>query len=381
MEGPRGTRPEEKESLKRCVGIVFRPTLWDEYPQLFNDDNLENCRVMVHDGQVVTHIGMLERDASILGCRIRACNIGGVGTLPEYRKRGLATQTFADACAKARRDGCDIMIVSGDRNLYRMAGCRRVGRDVEYTITPADIQRCGDAFNPHRERVTLEPAEVKDIEMMLRLYQREPVRFIRYREDYERAMQCRFVMNRLSDFWLIKSEGRVLAYAIFNRPLPTDKQTRLAEYAGDRCAVVGALPQIMAHYNLDKLTIHVLGCDAVLQALMAQRGITGAIAPASGTVRVANFPQLMERMRPYLEETLGLATARQFSFVEEEDERFIFIYGQERARIVNRGDVTKFLFGAPDNSDLGLLPEDNPIVRALRPALPIPGLWYGISYV
>jgi GNAT superfamily N-acetyltransferase len=380
MEGPRGTRIEEKESLKKCVGTVFRPTLWDEYPQLFSDDNLENCRVMVHNGQVVTHIGMLVRDASLLGCTIRACNIGGVGTLPEFRKMGLATQTFADACAKARRDGCDIMIVSGDRNLYRMAGCRKVGRDFDYVITREDVRRMGDGFSPCCATVSLESAADKDQALIPALYQREPVRFIRPREDYQRAMRCRFVMNRPSDFWLIKHGGSVVAYVIFNRPQPTDKQTRLAEYAGSRCALVGALPLILAHYKLERLSVHVLGTDTGLQALLNERHIAATPTHGSGTVRIVNFPQLMERMRPHLAESLGSEVAYRLLFAEEAD-RFIIASANERAEIKDRGDVVRLLFGTPDNSDAGIIPEDHPVMRALRPALPFPALWYGISYV
>jgi GNAT superfamily N-acetyltransferase len=381
MDGPRGTRIEEKESLKQCLGTVFRPTLWDEYPQLFNDENLDNCRVMVHQGQVVTHIGMLIRDASILGCRIRVCNVGGVATLPDFRKRGLATQTFADACAKAKRDGCDLLIVSGDRNLYRMAGCRRVGRDVEYTVTPADVTRVGEAFNPCRAEVRIEPAEEKDQDLMARLYQREPVRFIRRREDYRRAMQCGFVMNRPSGFWIVRRGAEAAAYIIFNVPRPDDKQIRIAEYAGSRTAVVGALPLILAHYGLQKLTLHALGTDTVVRGLMDERGVASAPAPGSGSVRMTNFAQFMDRMRPYLEETLGLEEARKLSFAEETDDRFILAWGGERVMIPNRGDVSRFLFGQPDGSDEGILSADHPVARALRPALPMPTLWYGISYV
>ena len=66
MEGPRGARIEEAESLKELVGLVFRKTLWEEYPQLFHDGNLKNCRVVVEDGKVVSHIGMTEQMASII---------------------------------------------------------------------------------------------------------------------------------------------------------------------------------------------------------------------------------------------------------------------------------------------------------------------------
>jgi hypothetical protein len=77
---------------------------------------------------------------------------------------------------------------------------------------------------------------------------------------------------------------------------------------------------------------------------------------------------------------LGLPEARKLSFAEE-GECFHFAYGAERARMTHRGDVSRFLFGTLENPDPCALPADHSVVRAMHPALPIPALWYGISYV
>src|SRR5438045_4062433 len=97
IEGPRGARPDELPSLRELTDQVFRPGMIDQYPQLFNADNAECLRVCVDDGKCVSHVGMSERNAVLFGCPIKVCCIGGVGTLPEYRGKGLASACFDDA--------------------------------------------------------------------------------------------------------------------------------------------------------------------------------------------------------------------------------------------------------------------------------------------
>ncbi|HLJ56386.1 MAG TPA: GNAT family N-acetyltransferase, partial [Chthonomonadaceae bacterium] len=134
MDGPRGVCEQDMASLRALTGIVMRPELVDQYPQLFNPANYENLRVCADGEKLVAHVGMTQRNAILYDCRIRTACIGGVCTLPEYRKQGLASACFDDALRKARAEGVDLMIVSGDRNLYRMRGCVHVGGDTEYEI-------------------------------------------------------------------------------------------------------------------------------------------------------------------------------------------------------------------------------------------------------
>src|SRR5262249_25163248 len=109
MEGPRALQENEFESLRALTDAVFRPGMPEQYPQLFNADNRENLRVCVDEGLCVSHVGMTERKASLLGCTIQVCCIGAVSTYKEYRGQGLASRCFDDAVAKAFQDGVDLM--------------------------------------------------------------------------------------------------------------------------------------------------------------------------------------------------------------------------------------------------------------------------------
>jgi len=349
MEGPRGVRKEDFDSLRAMTDVVFRPGLVDEYPQLFNEDNFENLRVCLDGGRCVSHVGMTERRASLFGCQITVCCIGAVSTHPDYRKQGLASACFDDAVEKAYRDGVDVMIVSGDRSLYRMRGCLRVGRDTAFALT-ADGR---DAI-PQRD-VAVEEMQDDDLSSVMECYEREPVRFLRLRDDYRYALQCRTVMNRLSDFLVLREDGAFRGYVILQRPLdmnqrPLDeKRTGLAEFAGDRHAILAALPKIIRRYDLVELRWQVMRHDPLFRSLCEGVGLSGTPNTTPGTVKLINFPQLMERMRPRWEERLGLREAEKLSFRQNGDQ-YGFRFGDDEL-LTDRDTATRLLFGTMDGAE------------------------------
>src|SRR5947209_3284810 len=128
-DGPRAPRPDEWDQLDALVSTIFAPRMFRRFPQLYNEANRPNLRVVAEDGRIVCHVGMIQREASLAGCRVGVACIGSVATFEEYRGRGFASLAFQDACDKAAADGVDVMLISGGRGLYTRAGCRRFGPD------------------------------------------------------------------------------------------------------------------------------------------------------------------------------------------------------------------------------------------------------------
>ncbi len=373
MDGPRSLHSDEWAQLNTVVETVFRPGMFEQYPQLFNAANRDNLHVVVADGKVVSHVGMIERPAALLGCTIRVCCIGGVATLPDYRERGFATAAFGAAVAKARADGVDLMLISGSRGLYLRAGSRRVGQDREFTVTPAAAPRLQALTTGIRVAAVTD----RHLPLLRDLYAGEAVRFVRWWEDWEMAYDCKYVMNRPTEFHLIYRGADPVAYLLLQPPRPgtaEDEPRVVAEFAGDRAALVCALGQLATKRNI-ALRVHVLRTDTVAQRLLGGAAVPAAPAPTSGTLLVINFVQLMERLRPLLAERLGAETARQLTF-HAEDDRFTIAKGAERLTVNGRGDLALYLFGSHDE------PAGSPALAAqLAQALPFPALWYGLSYV
>ena len=378
MDGPRPLHSDEWEQLNTVVETVFRPGMFEQYPQLFNETNRDNLRVVAADGKVVSHVGMIERPAALLGCSIQVCCIGGVATLSDYRARGYASAAFADAVAKARADGVDLMLISGGRGLYLRAGSRRVGQDREFTVTPAAAPR----LQATTTGIRVAAVTAEHLPLLRDLYAAESVRFVRWQEDWRMAFDCKYVMNRPTEFHLIYRGADPVAYLLLQSPRPgaaEDDPRVVAEFAGDRAALACALGQLAAERHI-ALRVHVLRADTVLASLLGGAALPAEPAPFSGTLLVINFVQLMERMRPLLAERLGAATARQLTF-HAEDDRFTIEKGRESITLSGRGDLALYLFGSP-NDDEAIEPAGSPALAAqLGQALPFPALWYGISYV
>lgn len=375
MEGPRDARIEDAESLKELVGLVFRETLWEEYPQLFNEDNLQNCRVIIEDGKVVSHIGMTEQMASIFGCQVGVSCIGGVCTHPDYRNRGFATKAFEDACAKAYAHGIDFMIVSGDRGLYRRAGCRRVGQDYSLKVN----RNLASRFES--EKYSLKFCTKDDIPIISQLYRAEPIRFIRTREDYERAFDCNFVMNRPSDFIIIQKNDSIRAYLIIQRPRNKEKKTtQIAEYAGERRSILSSLSLVIDYYKLEDLRLHVYGTDTIMRDLLLEKDADLQVSHASGTVLIINYSQFMNRMRPYFENIIGTEKTNELQFLEF-DRTYRIVYQGDEVVIPDRGELAHILFGTQEEMVAGLFEGSGKATKLSRELLPIPALWYGINYI
>ena len=87
MEGPRGTKKEEFDQVLKLANYVFRqsnnlPDMEKWYPLLFNDDNLENMRIILEDNRPVSLIGISEAEITVYGCRTKIGSIGSVCTYP-----------------------------------------------------------------------------------------------------------------------------------------------------------------------------------------------------------------------------------------------------------------------------------------------------------
>jgi predicted N-acetyltransferase YhbS len=396
VDGPRALRVNEWDQLDHVVSTVFRPSMFHDYPQLFAQSNRETLRVVAEGGRVVCHVGMIERPASLVGCRIDVCCIGAVATLDEARGRGYASLAFQDACDKAAADGVDVMLISGGRGLYTRVGCRQVGQDLDFSLTESELGRLASVRPPGGGDFAVAPIGPERIPELSALYAAEGVRFLRRREDWEMAFACGVVMNTPSHFWGVTLGETLVAYLIVHDPARPRRRApdepasvRVVEFAGVRASVIAALPRLRVHYGVERLTLHAQGSDPVLgRVLRAATGAAGTPSGASGTIRIINFVQLMERCRPLLAERMGHAASAGLTFHASAapgtaEGSFAIRCGAEEVRIDSLSSLALFLFGshraiaAPDTEPQG----DAALLASLRDALPLPSLWYGVSYV
>jgi len=369
-----GCRPEELPALLELVDRIFRSRrpgqMGREYPLLFSEANLEQLRIIRADGKPVAHVGICLRDATILGCRIRVAGIGSVGTDPDYRGRGMASALMEDARRHSILHGASLMLISGTRGLYHRLGYVQVGRFLS-VIAPAGA---GGGVLPRR----FGPA---DLATVIALHQREPIRYLRPRDDWCAMLACENLMNQPADLWLVEEQGTTVAYVATQRPSESavDRPIRAYEFAGDRRAVVEALPALARHYGAAEIELVCQPEEGAIVAEARRRLWRTGWRPFPGTLGVIDAPTFLAAIRPYLEEQLGRDLAG--LEIEPLPEGAIFRRAGAEYRLETRGALTALLFGGETDEARAIAPAPEPVAEALNRAFPMPLLWYGYNYV
>lgn len=378
LEGPRAVRQEEMGELRDLLGTAFRPTMMDEYPNLFYAENRENLRVCLEDGRCVSHVGMKQQGALLYGCRIEVACLGAVATDPAYRNRGLASACLDDAMDKACLDGMDVMLVSGNRPLYRSRDCMSIGSDLAFHWTLDRVASLEATASP----VTVSPFSESDLPHIRDCYRNEPVRFFREPADFEYALNSELVRKRLGSFWVIREGNAFRGYVLLHTSGEAPKGW-VVECAGERRALLHGFAALLDEAQLCSVHWEVPRHDQLFVSLCTQAGLEGCPQSTRGTLRLLHFPRLMERLRPYWQESLGMDEAAKLSFHQQNGE-CCFRYGEQEL-IVSRNIATNLLFGSVNGEEWEALSETG-AQQAMWTALfkrifPLPCLRYGLNYV
>jgi len=383
MEGPRGTKKEEFDQVLKLVNYVFRQSnnrgpnnMGKRYPLLFNDDNLENMRIILEDNKPVSHIGISETEIAVYGCRTKIGSIGSVCTHPEYRKRGFATLLLENAMKKIDDDGADIMLVSGGHSLYKKAGCIEAGRVHKFRISRNDLKK----FYAQTMRVF--PYKEKNLENIVGVYQKEAVRFSRPLEDFKRILTTGVAMDRKAEILTIHKAGEFLGYLAVQSPEEKEGKegvSNVAEYSGIRKAILDAVKPIFNRYDIQGLSFNIPFHDTEFIHALKEKDFKSKIENIPGTIKIINFPRLMDRFRPYIEERLGKKTSDLIRFNQKRD-RFTIGFDGEEFNTDARG-LVQIVFGTSGEEEKKIMPKKGKITKILADIFPLPFIWSGLNYI
>jgi len=338
-------------------------SMFHEIPHLFNERNMENLLVFADRGEIVSHVGMVQRWACLAGCTVRVACIGAVSTYEEHRGRGLATRLFEHACAKAAVDGVDFMMISGSRRLYLRAGAAHVGRDAEVTVS-ADA---AEILN--RPGVTVGEFIPPCLPDCTAAYAAKEAHFIRPADDWRWFLEHGHCMCTPSRFEIVLTDGAFSGYFMPSR-VSDDGEIRILEFAGEPTALAAALNPLMERCGARSAKLHLQSGDSVLRSLIARTDAVIRPATSLGTVLLINTEQFMNRLRPYFERRVGAQAAETFVF-EEKDGRFEFELNGARHVAEGKAAAAELIFRHCDK---------DPVPAEIGRLFPVPSLWYGLTY-
>jgi predicted N-acetyltransferase YhbS len=367
LQGPRRALSGDLPSIMELADCVFMQgrtgIMADLFPRLFHNDNLNNLFVFSENGRVVSLVGMVERKARIVECGLHVACMGAVSTYEEYRGRGLASQLVHAAVDKARADGVDVMLISGDRTLYRRIGAMPVGRDLR-CIAGVDVL---DTL--HNPRLQVRKAQHGDLAACSAAYDEKPARFVRPPEDWADRINSDTAAKGWHHLLIVEEDGAFRGYIAINRG-PEWSTGEVAEFGGTPAAVAGALRSAGDMTTETSFKITLQQHDEALHALLSRAGATFAPVSVDGAWTIVNFTRLMEQLRPWIEQRLGTTAVQSLKYSEDEETCTLSMRGETLT--LSRAEAVATIFGTPTDASPPPPFED---------IFPVPTIAYGIGYV
>jgi len=191
--------------FRRSRGITDQSQLTD-FPLVFTPANHTNSRVIVEDGQIISHAALWPRELIVEGRRLKAAVIVSVATQPDYRRRGHAATLMRDLHNTLHAEGFDLAILwTAVPEFYRKLGWEIVSPrgliatvEARSEITPKD-ESC--------EIVAFDPA--RHLDDVMAIHDQEDVRFERTRDE---ALQL-LTLPKIQ-VWVATRNARVVAYLV-----------------------------------------------------------------------------------------------------------------------------------------------------------------------
>lgn len=380
FDGPHLVPREELAASHRLTLTCFpgvREEMTEEEVASYIPPRRGGVQVLSHRGVPVSQIGIYHSQVNLYGSPLRIASIGGVCTHPDYRGLGLATRLLDYCTHKLVAEGARLMLISGTRNLYARAGCV-AAQDFEYVqltagqlstfpqgaLEPGQPPHYGGA-SPHYcgatlGKVGIRPATAADASLCARIYQAEPVHFVRRIEEFAKHFSHLEEYPRAED-WVVEILEQPVAFLFLGVPweywhAPETGVREVVEYAGSRIALARGLAQVMAQSKLAQLRLLVPRQDKDLLQLLAALGATGDATSLTGhTMSIVNFPGLMSDLRPYVKARLTQEQRRGLRFMQH-GERCAIVRGQERLELDTTA-ITPLVMG----------PQYSPAVAAALP--------------
>jgi len=383
LEGPRAAKLDELPKIIHLVNSIFMPGLGlppiirKLFPHLFSESNLKNLRVIVHDGNPISHVGIWEGTILIYGCLFKIGMIGSVCTHPDYRGRGYASALVKDAFSKMKRDHVDFVLVSGFRSLYKRAGYVEAGRVYVYRIKRGDLH-----LNMNRNHISIAPYKMGHAKDLVEVYQREPVRYRRSLEEFRLLADRGFKCNNVKlKSYIAKIGGRPIAY-IATEFLRNENEPSIIEYAGPRDIVLCLIENLFKDLNAETIKLTVPHHDLSMLYLLEEEKLEKSPSKALASMAIINPYSFLEKIQPYLEERIGKKEAHKFIFDLKHDKIKLYL-NEEEVDFQDSRALTLLFFEAPEKLIVPPQPKVKiePYPESLLNVLPLPTPIYGLNYI
>ena len=364
-DGPRALRPEEFSSAINLISSALRPdgpcNIQQEYPLVLCKKNLQNMRVIVGGGRVISHAAVY---FSILRSGSLSFKVGGVSSVATHsahRGKGLGGKVMRD-CIRVMEDACcHLSILWTQRpDFYRSCGYESAGSSYLFRLKAADLSGMEQACEVHPYL----PRRLPDI---VKIHGTEALRTERATKEYETYLGLPKTRTLLA-----VRGGDVTANAVMGKG--EDLRNCVHDWGGNSQDLLCLAREFAESTKTGEIMILAPAQENEFTRLLRQKGVPSAFEYLA-MIRVIDVEGLSSVIHGHMSELLG----RDFHISEGEEGVRIAV-GDEETRIEPGRNLARLLFGPEAPSSLldGLSRET---LSALDHALPIPLFIWGLDSV
>jgi len=370
MQGPRATKKEEFNEVINLINNVFRisrgcsPTMKEEFPLLLNTNNCDNMRIIFEDGKPVADVNFLKQHIKIQDSIINAASIGAVCTNEKYRKRGYASLILDDVEEKMYRENIDVVLISGERELYKRRGCICVNNFYEYKIKPLKIET----------DITTKKYTQNFLADMFSIYNKISTRYIRTYEEFKILLNSATIPWGKFSYkkYVFIKNNTLVGYLVLRIINDNIKYGQVIEYYGniDTKVLYYNFANIAYKLGLEYIKYHVHIKD---NENKLKRYDDKQITNLHGTIKIINFESLMKNLKQYFIQYVPKHIVESIKFKEKDKTYYIKI--ENESLIINDiVTITKLVFEGIDGSELIL--ENKPIIKDfIEKVFPVHFVW------
>ncbi len=337
MEGPRAPTSNEYSDIVEFLNKNLRNNIsWsvtEEYPTVFNEQNLHNFRIIKDDTGILSHAAIkptivkTRRGLFKVGC------LGSVITNEEHRNQGLSQNVINECLQEIQNQGCDFALLWTNLfDFYRKMGFELAGSEVSLLIDKP-LPTIKSEYN------ILQNNRV-DPQALFRVYSQHSVTSIRTLEDFDKYLKI--PNSRLYTAW--GKDGRLEGYAVEGKG--ADLQGYIHEWGGSTQAVSALVTHIRNTTQKPVTIITPLHASNLIRhfEILGAKRVDGFLGMIKITNRESFFSKIIRNAK--------LEWGIDNFVLEFKDGFYYYGIGSALFKTDREGDIIRLIFGPQKASQL-----------------------------
>ena len=267
---------------------------------------LKNFYVIKDKDRMVSTINLIPIVWSIGGIHLKAAEMGHVGTLPEYRGKGLVQRLIDEYHKEVQRRGYDIAVIEGIPYFYRQFG-------YEYAIPLLEETKIRlDQIPDWKSKIKIRRFAEKDTPKAKTLLERSQKKFYVHSIRDETVWKLQQRTKIASDpepfqDYAVEEQGKMIAYFRI-REISNEKELLLTEITEvDQLAaqaVLSFLKNYGNQHNLKTLSTNI-SYEEPLAEYLVSLGAMKSVPTYAWQIRITDYVRIFRKLKPLLEHRLA----------------------------------------------------------------------------